>query len=102
MAKRCMVLLLGRILPQEAERYLKQPHLHWHAHLRAPRLSGRLAGHCARRLRALSRLLSRSGASARGGIPAVRRLSAKGICSMEIDWQKVSADVDARGSAIVE
>jgi hypothetical protein len=32
----------------------------------------------------------------------VRRLSAHGICEMEIDWEKVSAALDERGSAVVE
>jgi hypothetical protein len=32
----------------------------------------------------------------------VRRLFAEGICSVEIDWEKVSAGLDERGSAVVE
>src|SRR5204862_5015406 len=34
--------------------------------------------------------------------PAVRRLFARGIRGMEIDWEKVSAALDDRGSAVVE
>ena len=32
----------------------------------------------------------------------MRCLPAEGICGVEIDWQKISADLDERGSAVVE
>src|SRR5437868_7886137 len=73
-----------------------------HPHLRAPRLSGRVTRDRARRLCAPASFLSQPCACARCRLPAVRHLPAEGICGMEIDWEKVSVNLDERGSAVVE